>query len=146
LWPKSSPSADSLKVAGLPAKQTSRTGDVVICFHLSARIQRADIPVPRKSVLRVIDIAVATPSVNWLKSPAQLDALGDAATKVFSSLLQQIPNAARWHLLFAGPAPGAVKVGQQLNPTMSPPTQLYEFNQAGMPRYTASISLGGTNP
>jgi SMODS-associated and fused to various effectors sensor domain len=61
---------------------------------------------------------------------------------VFGSLLQQFPNASRWHLFFAGPAPGAVKVGQQLNPTMTPPTQLYEFNRTGSPRYTASILLG----
>jgi len=145
-WPKVKAPANDLKVSGLPSKRITRGGDVAICFHLSARVQRADIPVPKKSLLRVVDVAVPKPSVHWLKSPAQLDALGDAATKVFSSLLQQMPNATRWHLLFAGPAPGAVKVGQQLNPTMSPPTQLYEFNLAGSPRYTPSILLAPPSP
>ena len=144
-WPAHKTSND-LRVAGLAGRGTNRTGEVAICFHLSARIQRADIPLPKSSLLRIIDITVPEPSVHWLKSPTQLDALADTATNVFSSLLQKIPNATRWHLLFAGPAPGAVKVGQQLNPTMIPPTQFYEFSKAGKPRYTPSISLGGTNP
>lgn len=140
-WPEEKASPADLKISGLPAKRTTGTGDVAICFHLSARIERTDIPVPRKSLLAVIDITVPEPGVNWLKSPNQLDALGEAAATVFACLQRQMPNAAPWHLLYAGPAPGAVKVGQQLNPTMTPPTQLYEFNRAGSPRYAQSILL-----
>lgn len=46
-WPKQKSLPNGFKVTGLPAKRTTRTGDVAICFHLSTRIQSADIPVPR---------------------------------------------------------------------------------------------------
>jgi hypothetical protein len=140
-WPKTKASPHGLTVSGLPSKRTERVGDIAICFNLSARIQHADIPIRRKSLLHTIEVSVDDPSVHWLKSADQLEALGEIATKVFASLLHHFPNAVRWQLFFAGPAPGAVKVGQQLNPTMTPPTQLYEFNRAETPRYRPSILL-----
>lgn len=140
-WPKARVSPHGLVVTGLPSRRTVKAGDVAVCFNLSARVERANIPVPKRALLHVVDVSVAEPSVHWLKSQSQLDALGDTATRVFASLLQLFPNALRWHLFFAGPAPGAVKVGQQLNPTMTPPTQLYEFNRAATPRYTPSVLL-----
>ncbi|MGO9584678.1 MAG: SAVED domain-containing protein [Limisphaerales bacterium] len=145
-WPKAKNAPHGLVATGLPSKRTEKVGDVVICFNLSARVERADFPVPKKSLLQIVDVSVAEPSVHWLKSPNQLEALGDTATRVFASLLQHFPNATRWHLFFAGPAPGAVKVGQQLNPTMTPPTQLYEFNRAANPRYAPSILLTPPEP
>lgn len=141
IWPKAKPTPHGLVATGLPSKRTEKAGEVAICFNLSAKVERADIPVPNKSLLQIVNVSIAEPSVHWLKAPSQLEALGDTATGVFASLLQHFPNAARWHLFFAGPAPGAVKVGQQLNPTMTPPTQLYEFNRAANPRYRPSILL-----
>ena len=145
-WPSEKFSPTDFTVRGLPCKRTLRTGEVAVCFHLSARVHRADIPIPKKSLLRVIDVAVSEPSVHWLKSADQLDALSTTAANVFAALLHDFPNASRWHLFYAGPAPGAVRIGQQLNPTMTAPTQLYEFSRAGNPRYTPSIMLGGANP
>lgn len=141
IWPKAKNAPHGLVATGLPSKRTEKAGDVAICFNLSARVERADIPIPKKSLLQIVDVSIAEPSVHWLKSQTQLEALGDTATRVFASLLQNFPNASRWHLFFAGPAPGAVKVGQQLNPTMTPPTQLYEFDRAADPRYAPSILL-----
>jgi hypothetical protein len=140
-WPRAKPAPHGLVVTGLPSKRTEKAGDVAVCFNLSARVERADMPVPKKSLLQIVDVSVDEPSVHWLKSPSQLEALGDTATHVFVSLLQHFPNAVRWHLFFAGSAPSAVRVGQQLNPTMTPPTQLYEFNRAANPRYAPSILL-----
>src|SRR5205807_21146 len=119
IWPNEKPATGNLRISGLPSRRMEKAGDVAVCFNLSARVERADIPVPQKSLLQIVDVSVAEPSVHWLKSPSQLEALGDTATHVFASLLQHFPNAVRWHLYFAGPAPGAVKVGQQLNPTMT---------------------------
>jgi hypothetical protein len=56
--------------------------------------------------------------------------------------MQLVPGAVEWHLLYAGPAPVAVVIGQQLNPTMYPPTQLYEYRHNERPRYRPSIRLG----
>lgn len=142
-WPNGKPQPSNLRISGLPSRRTDRAGDVAVCFNLSAKVERADIPVSGKPLLQIVDVSVAEPSVHWLKCPSQLEALGDTATHVFGSLLQRFPHATQWHLFFAGPAPGAVKVGQQLNPTMTPLTQLYEFNQTGRSRYTTSVILGG---
>jgi len=143
-WPKVKAAPHKLRISGLPSKRTEKAGDIAICFHLSAVIQHADLPIPRKSLLHTVDVRVDDPNVHWLRSPSQLEALGEIATHVFASLLQHFPNAATWHLFFAGPAPGAVTVGQQLNPTMTTPTQLYEFNRAETPRYSPSILLKPT--
>jgi hypothetical protein len=140
-WPTTKTATPDLTISGLPSKRIEKAGEIAICFNLSARIERGDIPASKKTLLRIIDVSVDEPSVHWLKSTTQLEALGEIAAKVFASVLHNFPNAVRWHLLFAGPAPGAVKVGQQLNPTMTPPTQLYEFNRAATPRYHSSILL-----
>jgi SMODS-associated and fused to various effectors sensor domain len=55
--------------------------------------------------------------------------------------MQLLPLAAEWHLFYAGPAPLAVVVGQQLNPTMYPAIQLYEYRHKESPRYKPSIRL-----
>jgi hypothetical protein len=52
------------------------------------------------------------------------------------------PCAADWRLLYPGPAPLAVAIGQQLNPTMYPRDQLYEYRLKEQPRYRPSIRLG----
>lgn len=140
-WPQIKAAPHGLVVSGLPSKRTEKVGEIAIRFNLSAQIEPTDIPIPKQSLLRIVDVSVKEPSVHWLRTSDQLEALGEITTKVFASLIQHFPNAVRWHLFFAGPAPGAVKVGQQLNPTMTPPTQLYEFNRAATPRYSPSILL-----
>lgn len=141
VWPTAKAAPSKLKISGLPSKRSERSGSIAVCFHLSARISHSDVPIPKRSLLRIIDVSVPAPDVLWLKSPHQLDALGAAAGSVFESLQRHFPNASHWHLFYAGPAPGAIKVGQQLNPTMTPPVQLYEYNRSGSPRYEPSLCL-----
>jgi len=52
------------------------------------------------------------------------------------------PEAVEWHIFYAGPAPLAVSIGQQLNPTMYPPIQLYEYRhkETHSPRAVAASS------
>ena len=54
------------------------------------------------------------------------------------------PRTLRWHLFYAGPAPLAIAIGQQINPTMYPSVQLYEYRHKEVPRYRPSIVLGAT--
>jgi hypothetical protein len=141
VWPNTKAVSGNLKVAGLPSKRSKRRGNIAVCFHLSARIIHSEIPIQRRSLLRIIDVTVTVPDIHWLKSPQQLDALGATASNVFDSLQRYFPNASNWHVFYAGPAPGAVKVGQQLNPTMCPPVQLYEYTRVGPSRYEPSLCL-----
>ena len=77
-------------------------------------------------------------STGWLKSKAQLDELARKAREMFEAAAIRYPTSPRWHIFYAGPAPGGVVVGQQLNPTMIPTVQLYEFQR---PRHIPSITI-----
>jgi CBASS immunity sensor of nucleotide second messenger signals len=139
-WPGQSPPRD-LTVDGFPETPDGSASEVAACFHLSAAISRDNLPPPFVSGKSVVHIRVPQPSVRWLVAPVQLDWIGDAAGSVFEQLGSAFSNARKWHLFYAGPAPGAVKIGQQLNPTMCPEVQLYEFSRASTPRYQPSILL-----
>lgn len=143
VWPTTVTAPTRLQVDGLPSDSTSTSGPVVVCLHLSARIHQTDLPATLAEAICTVDISIPTPTTAWLQSADQLEDLGRTAREVFESLLATRPRATAWHIFYAGPAPGAVKVGQQLNPTMSPPVQLYEFNRSISPPYSASMMLGG---
>jgi hypothetical protein len=66
--------------------------------------------------------------------------LARLAREAFEDVLAGKPGITRWHLFYAGPAPGAVAVGQQLNPTMTPPVQLYEYRY---PEHLPSLLIQG---
>ena len=53
------------------------------------------------------------------------------ARHAFEQARQIFPNADKWHIFYAGPAPVGVVIGQQINPTMYPRTQLYEYRHTG---------------
>jgi len=139
-WPGQSP-ANDLTVHGFPESPDASAAEVAVCFHLSAAISLDDLPPQFVTGKNVVHIRIAQPSVRWLVAPIQLDWIGDLAGSVFEQLCSTFPAARQWHLFYAGPAPGAVKIGQQLNPTMTPAVQLYEFSRSGTPRYTRSILL-----
>jgi hypothetical protein len=86
----------------------------------------------------VYQCSVPDLSTGWLKSKTQLDELARKAREAFEAAAIRYPNSPRWHILYAGPAPGGVVVGQQLNPTMIPTVQLYQFQS---PRHIPSITI-----
>ena len=144
VWPSVATPVDELSVS-FPAHSDSSAHEVGICFHLSVEIAPQDLPEQLTHGATVVDVRVAQPSVHWLQKPSQLERLAEITCAVFERIGRDFPQAEKWHIFFAGPAPGAVKVGQQMNPTMTPPTQLYEFSKAGAPKYRASILLRPSN-
>jgi hypothetical protein len=131
-----------LSVDGIPNVSDTRTGDVAVRFHLSARITDEAVAALGHEYLGMIDVQVPYPDTGWLRSPGQLKALAKQSRKVFETLSDRYLNAERWHIFFAGPASGAVAVGQQLNPTMCPPVQLYEYRRDRAPAYVPGF-VGG---
>ena len=140
-WPGFRSVTFDLTVEGIAETPDISASEVAVCFHISATIRVDDLPPQFRSRNNVVDIRVSQPSVRWLVAPVQLDWIGDVASSVFEQLCSAFPKAGKWHLFFAGPAPGAVRVGQQLNPTMCPEVQLYEFSKASRPPYRPSILL-----
>ena len=136
-WPKNSEELTMPAVVE-SAGSASTSAEIFFLFELSAPI---DVQETVKAIGgdRVIyRCFVPNVSTGWLKSKAQLDELARKVREMFETASIRYPNSSRWHIVYAGPAPGAVIVGQQLNPTMIPKVQLYEFQR---PRHIPSIVI-----
>ena len=108
---------------------------VTFVFHLSAVITNAVIAELTEPVGHRVDIRVEAPSTAWLFHPDQIKWVAAAARQAFERVLRHFPACTLWRVLYAGPAPIAVAIGQQINPTMYPAVQLYEYRHKEAPRY-----------
>ena len=72
---------------------------------------------------------------------------GTLSTGAFRNLKLDLINGllaegtSKIHLFYAGPTAGAIAIGREINPRMTPLIQLYEYNRADSPRYQKSIKL-----
>jgi hypothetical protein len=140
-WPRLLAPAQDIVVSGLDGN-TQRSRAATFVFHLSAAITD-DVLIEANAPLDLrVDFRVPQPSTGWLLHPDQLTWAALEVRRAFERAMLLAPNAAVWHIFYAGPAPLAVAIGQQLNPTMYPPIQLYEFRFKEQPRYRPSIRLG----
>jgi hypothetical protein len=117
---------------------SSASAEVFFLFELTAPIDASLTRLGIGGEQAVFQCSVPDPSTAWLKTKAQLDELAMKAREMFESASIRYPKSERWHIFYAGPAPGAVVVGQQLNPTMIPVVQLYEFQR---PSHIPSILI-----
>jgi hypothetical protein len=137
IWPKSSEGLTTPVVVG-PDGSVSASAEVFFLFELSAPVDVSATLEATGKDRAVYRCSVPDLSTGWLKSKAQLDELARKAREMFEAAAVRYPTSARWHIFYAGPAPGGVVVGQQLNPTMIPEVQLYEFQR---PRHIPSITI-----
>jgi hypothetical protein len=141
-WPSRSVPTPDIAVSGLDGEDRScRT--VAFLFHLSAVVTDAALGDLGLPLVRRVDFRVPQPSTGWLQHPEQVKWAGLESRRAFERAVQLFPEAEAWHVLYAGPAPVAVTVGQQINPTMCPRVQLYEYRHKETQPYRPSISLAG---
>jgi hypothetical protein len=141
-WPGDQTGADKeFRVQGLPRKAVKGTCEALIRVSLSATVKSeqaieacGDLPVQ-------IHISVRSPDVMWLHRPEQLVALGRTFRQALSSIRNRVPDCSRLHLFYAGPTGGAITIGQQINPRMNPPVELYEFSAQRTPQYQRAMTL-----
>jgi hypothetical protein len=122
-WPTNGKAASEPQVS---IEGSASPEHILFAFELSARVDAQPLLSNLPSVA-LFRIAIDSPTTHWLQHPQQLRNLGALARDTFESALARSLPSTVWHILYAGPAPGAVIVGQQLNPTMTPKTQLYEY-------------------
>ncbi len=142
LWPRRASPAQDIAVSGLDAKPAQGHAATFL-FHYSAAITDDALAEAGAPLDFRVDVRVPEPTTAWLQHPNQLTWAALEARRAFERTMQLLPEAAEWHLFYAGPAPLAVAIGQQINPTMYPPVQLYEYRHKETPRYKPSIRLGG---
>lgn len=130
-----------IQVSGLPVETVQEVCDILIRISLSAKVgqHETDEVIPDLPVQ--IDIFVDEPSLLWIRSPKQLDYLGNIFRNVLAEIRTKIPYCQHIHLFYAGPAPGAVIIGQQINPRMNPPVHTYEYSRQDSPRYELALTL-----
>jgi hypothetical protein len=142
-WPRRALPPDDIRVTGLEGDSNDAKA-VTFAFHFSAAITD-EVLVEAGALLDCrVDIGVDIPSTTWLQHPEQMMRAVAATRGAFEGAMRLYPRASRWHLFYAGPAPLAIAIGQQINPTMYPPVQLYEYRHKEVPRYRPSILLGAT--
>jgi hypothetical protein len=118
--------------------------ELIFLFQLTSPIDSSLLRADLGGKHATYECSVPNPSTGWLQSKTQLDELARKSREMFESASIKYPQSGRWHVLYAGPAPGAIVVGQQLNPTMIPLVQLYEFQR---PNHIASILIdAGDSP
>lgn len=131
---------NDLTVDGIDETQTNAHA-LAFLFHLSAEITADALDGALPDGTASINIRVPQPSTSWLRDPEQLNWVALAARNAFERAITTFSRAKEWHIFFAGPAPAGVAIGRQLNPTIYPPTQLYEYRRNLAPRYRPSIRL-----
>jgi hypothetical protein len=134
VWPTEAIMPSNLSVS---TEGSGTPEHILFAFELSASVNVQPLlsNLPSTTVVR---IATDSPATRWLQHPDQLRELGRLSRSAFESALELSSPSTVWHILYAGPAPGAVMVGQQLNPTMTPKTQLYEYAH---PNHVPSLVL-----
>lgn len=142
-WPNGAIPAQDLMVTGFESPSMEARA-VSFIFHLTATVADEVLREVNAPLEARVDFRIPNPSTAWLQHPEQLKWISQEARRAFERATQLYPNATNWHIFYSGPAPVAVAIGQQLNPTMYPPTQLYEFRAKESPRYKTSIRLGGS--
>jgi len=141
-WPEHPANVDTaLTTSGLPSARIPEPCEGVIRISLSARIHPEETAaiVPRARFS--IDLEVSTPATTWLIAPSQVEAVRRAFRDVLGQLRSLIPQCERLHLFYAGPPPGAIVIGQEMNPRMNPRIVLYEYARSATPRYRAVLTI-----
>jgi hypothetical protein len=136
-WPKN-PRALTMPIVEESVRSASPSAELFFLFELSAPIDASELLESTTEDRAAYRCSVPDPSTGWLKSKTQLDELARKTREMFEAAAISYPRSPCWHILYAGPAPGGVVVGQQLNPTMIPKVQLYEFQR---PRHIPSVTI-----
>lgn len=132
---------DNIQVAGLPVEETNEPIEVSIAVSLSAKISKLDIAEAAPDSKLTVDVFVDNPDVMWLQSPRQLSKLARVFRNTLSKIGSMAPRCSRIHLFYSGPTGGSIVLGQQINPRMNPPVELYQYSQHTTPRNTPAITL-----
>ncbi|CAN5651293.1 hypothetical protein BH20ACI3_BH20ACI3_28150 [soil metagenome] len=141
-WLKKANDVDTnIRLSGIPPKIIEDRREAIIRVSLSAQLSRSATSKVVKGKPIEIDLSIDDPDVMWLKSCDQLLALGQRFREVLKFIRSKMPNCPRIHLFYAGPTGGAIVVGQQINPRMNPPVELYEYSTQSTPQHRHALTL-----
>lgn len=132
----------SIKTSRLMNKINKEISEFIVKVSLSAKINNRHLTGLEIPIDNAVDIYIEDPMEDWLKSELQVIEVGRKFREVLRNLREFTPNLKTIHLFYAGPTSCAIAIGQQINPSMNPIIQLYEFDYRNKPYYSKSIRLG----
>lgn len=141
-WSRTSSTTNGRITVKWPKTSSRKRGQLVICVEISGLISNDQIEGVGSDLLGIVRIKVLRPSTDWLQKSDQIDSFGREVHNLFEDIIRRFPSASQWHLLVAAPAPIGVRIGQAMNPSVTPPVQLYEFQRGAIPPYSKSVVLG----
>lgn len=141
-WPDTTISdADlQIEVTGTPTKLVN-ANEVVVSVSLSADIRVSDITAVIKNPELTINLRASSPSLSWLQHPQQITEFTKVFRRVLEDIRKFVPSCNKIHLFYAGPVGPAIKIGQEINPRMTPPVQTYQFSMQQTPHYSRAILI-----
>lgn len=131
----------NIQTSGLPEAALDDEVEISIAISLSAKISQTDISVAAPNSSLTVHIFVDDPDVLWLQAPEQIRNLGQVFRRALATVRSRVPNCRKIHLFYAGPTGGGIVIGQQINPRMNAPVDLYEFSYQANPRYSYALTL-----
>ncbi|MBD3211067.1 MAG: SAVED domain-containing protein [Candidatus Lokiarchaeota archaeon] len=132
-----------IQIDNLLTKQNNKIEEFTIKISLTADIDDKYIKGLGLNLNDSVEIRVNKPSEESFIVEQQVIELGKLYRKVLKNIRKSFPKLKKIHLFYAGPTAGAIAIGRQINPRMSPLIQLYEFNFNRTPAYKKSILIGG---
>ncbi|KKN05509.1 hypothetical protein LCGC14_1086640 [marine sediment metagenome] len=127
---------------GLFNRKKKKINEVIIKISLSAKILDEYIKELGLNLNNKIEYITHDPSEDWLTSEYQLINLSKVFRIILTNLREKAPNLNKIHLFYAGPTAGAIVIGREINPRITPLVQLYEFDRRYIPKYQESILIG----
>lgn len=123
--------------------KTIGNGPVVFRISLSAKVTEDHFRQILPSAIGDVSLSVSEPSVEWLRSRDQVEALTVKYRECFQLIAQRFgPRCNGIHVFFAGPTGGAINLGRSINLRMSPSVTTYEYNSNSTPTYRPALTFG----
>lgn len=140
-WPMDRRAPPALLETRLPRDESRAAGDVIVRISVSHRIDRQETLDVVTDPLFEIDIALAEPSEEALRSPEDLLPIMQDFDRALDTIKRCLPNTRRIHLFAAVPVGVAFRLGTCLNPTIHAPVQAYQYFAQRSPRYERAFVL-----
>ena len=139
LWPESPIVRDADMVPlveGLESGATYRSGPAVLRISLSASTSGPDLGSVASAHIRV-----GTPSLNWLRSPRQLEEFGLVYRETLDRIEDFAPNCTEIHVLAAVPCGAAFLIGSHHNAKRHPPLIIPKYSRADAYEYSSVLTI-----
>jgi len=130
-------------VNGLPQDVVYSDDDVVVRLSVTAKVDSKETAKVVSSVATAIDISVASPGEDNIKSVSDLEAIAAAFKGVLDRLTTHRPKARAIHVFAAVPCGLAYRLGTLISATQHAKIQTYQYIHGAEPKHRRAILLGG---